>query len=320
MSRPLAGSRRSTKNRSKKINSGLKKDFFDLVPTKEIKLPRQPRNAPKIKPSLRKLPLLAMPFGQDYSQPPHLPLNAPLVGLSRLVAHPHLQPSNDGAIPSDDKITGGMEDVWGIDLGAAISAQKDIHCVSPSERHRKRRNRQFERWTNDIIPNLVLPYLELRHRTQNGQYEPPKDVFAALQSRPCTCQEAPVTVVVLAARWDRNYALVSIWLILISHCITGFENLPISFCQCKPASLILITLGLFPCAPLRPTMAFDVNLLELVTINSSYIAPNLTGWALTLEWFWRDRGFVLGPRVCWFLSPFYHITNMKSRMLCGGDL
>jgi hypothetical protein len=43
----------------------------------------------------------------------------------------------------------------------------------------------------------------------------------------------------------------------------------------------------------------DINLLEFVLINFCHLAPNVTGWAATLEEFWWERGYVLGPQeVC----------------------
>lgn len=77
----------------------------------------------------------------------------------------------------------------------------------------------------------------------------------------------------------------------------GFKTIQILFCECQSAPLTLLCQGLFACSPVLPTLAVDINLLELVTINSHYLAPNITGWTLTLEWFWQAHGFVLGPRV-----------------------
>ncbi|KIJ23227.1 hypothetical protein M422DRAFT_196196, partial [Sphaerobolus stellatus SS14] len=63
-------------------------------------------------------------------------------------------------------------------------------------------------------------------------------------------------------------------------------------CLCKLSSEQLLARGLFPCAPLRPSMAFDINLLELVSISMFYISPNVPGWSLTGEWFWKERGYI----------------------------
>jgi len=54
---------------------------------------------------------------------------------------------------------------------------------------------------------------------------------------------------------------------------------------------------MFPCTPVEPSLAFDINLLDLIAVNMCYLAPNMTGWALSLEWFWRARGYEVGQRV-----------------------
>ncbi|KIJ36843.1 hypothetical protein M422DRAFT_100018, partial [Sphaerobolus stellatus SS14] len=67
-------------------------------------------------------------------------------------------------------------------------------------------------------------------------------------------------------------------------------------CQCKPASEQLMIRGLLGCEPMQPSIAFDINLLDLVSITMFNLPPNISGWALSLEQFWKDRGYGLGPR------------------------
>ena len=91
------------------------------------------------------------------------------------------------------------------------------------------------------------------------------------------------------------------------------SDMTLHYCECQPVAQTLMKYGLFPCAPVRPSIAFDINLLEMISINMCYLAPNLLGWSLTLEWFWRQRGYMLGARVNiqisykshdWELIPF----------------
>ncbi|KIJ39761.1 hypothetical protein M422DRAFT_174688 [Sphaerobolus stellatus SS14] len=78
--------------------------------------------------------------------------------------------------------------------------------------------------------------------------------------------------------------------------LVGVEHIELLICECKTAGEQLMARGLFPCAPKQPSMAFDINMLELVTSTMFYIAPNISGWSLGLEWFWKTRGYVLGAR------------------------
>ncbi|KIJ42716.1 hypothetical protein M422DRAFT_104824, partial [Sphaerobolus stellatus SS14] len=56
-------------------------------------------------------------------------------------------------------------------------------------------------------------------------------------------------------------------------------------CKCKLAYIQLMHLDLIGCAPLQPSVAFDLNLLDLISTTMFNIAPNITGWLASLEWF-----------------------------------
>ncbi|KIJ32786.1 hypothetical protein M422DRAFT_99171, partial [Sphaerobolus stellatus SS14] len=62
------------------------------------------------------------------------------------------------------------------------------------------------------------------------------------------------------------------------------------------AAVTLMKHGMFPCSPIQPSLAFDINLLELILLTMLNLAPNMTGWSLALEMFWLRRGYVLGLR------------------------
>jgi hypothetical protein len=63
-------------------------------------------------------------------------------------------------------------------------------------------------------------------------------------------------------------------------------------------------MGYFPCALVRPTLAFNINLLEFITIGSHQMAPNVAGWSSTLQYFLSIRGYLVSEKVCIFLSRF----------------
>ncbi|KAH7100406.1 hypothetical protein BKA62DRAFT_620099, partial [Auriculariales sp. MPI-PUGE-AT-0066] len=58
-------------------------------------------------------------------------------------------------------------------------------------------------------------------------------------------------------------------------------------CRCRPAWLQLLVRGFFPCAPVRPSMAFSIRLLSWFTCMSLHLAPNTTAWAAVLAMFWE---------------------------------
>lgn len=63
----------------------------------------------------------------------------------------------------------------------------------------------------------------------------------------------------------------------------------------------LVSMGLFPCAPFRPSLAVDIALLQFVSELFVNLAPNTTAWCRALESFLHHRGYQLQGEVCSFL-------------------
>jgi CxC1 like cysteine cluster associated with KDZ transposases len=68
-------------------------------------------------------------------------------------------------------------------------------------------------------------------------------------------------------------------------------------CTCKEPALQLLSRGLFPCAPLQPSLAIDLNVLDFARELFVHAAPNTTAWCDTLEAFLSAREFKLTTRV-----------------------
>ncbi|EIN07603.1 hypothetical protein PUNSTDRAFT_39901, partial [Punctularia strigosozonata HHB-11173 SS5] len=62
-------------------------------------------------------------------------------------------------------------------------------------------------------------------------------------------------------------------------------------CECMSAARRLLAHGLSPCAPQAPSVAFDLNMLELVATLFVNISPNVTALAATLESFLSVRQY-----------------------------
>jgi len=72
-------------------------------------------------------------------------------------------------------------------------------------------------------------------------------------------------------------------------------------------------MGYFPCTPVCPTFAFDINFLKFVTIGSHHMAPNVTGWSSTLQSFLSIRGYFVGEKVREFLTRVSYGTEESFR-------
>ncbi|KDQ08431.1 hypothetical protein BOTBODRAFT_78362, partial [Botryobasidium botryosum FD-172 SS1] len=125
-----------------------------------------------------------------------------------------------------------------------------------------KRTSQWHQWTDVVIPSLLKPYLEYKRVTKSGRMSPP----APEANHMCKCNTSRILQVTLAT-WS------------------SFRNVSITACPCHPSALQLLNLGYFPCAPNRPNIAFDLNLLELITLQLCNGTPNITAWAETLETF-----------------------------------
>lgn len=60
----------------------------------------------------------------------------------------------------------------------------------------------------------------------------------------------------------------------------------------------LVAQGLFPSAPLLPTLAVDIRVLELVTGIFLRMCPNNTAIAATIQDFLHSRGYKMQGEVC----------------------
>lgn len=63
----------------------------------------------------------------------------------------------------------------------------------------------------------------------------------------------------------------------------GLETLEVFGCKCLPIAVRLVNQGLFPCAPLWPSLAVSIEMLEFVSILFVHQAPNERAWCAALE-------------------------------------
>ncbi|KAG1819999.1 hypothetical protein EV424DRAFT_1472573 [Suillus variegatus] len=128
---------------------------------------------------------------------------------------------------------------------------------SPSPPSQKRAN-QWHRWSEDIIPRMIVPYLSyieetlsLRHANIPGERHSNDGECGT----GCRTRSIKVACVLFDA----------------------FEEITIIACPCFPTPLQLLRRGLFPCAPMVPSLAVDLRVLEF--------SPNQTAWCDALETF-----------------------------------
>ncbi|KIJ36263.1 hypothetical protein M422DRAFT_261408 [Sphaerobolus stellatus SS14] len=289
---PLAGSRRAgklSKVTTRKQKALLAKPDYSFKPAETVQPRRQDEDAPVIPRTPRKGTILAMGLNETFIQSRLLPPNpfyrrqgasqAAQASQSRAYS-PAGSDRPDAYGPTHDD-----DDMWGLDVRRILTHELKTQEENDEKRKLRLRQRycrkkgnQYARWKDDIIPRLIPQYLRLRRLTQHGRFAPSEDETEKIRARACMCNKPALLLEVVLARWDR------------------LEVIKLTPCLCKPVSEVLLSMGFFGCAPIRPSVAFDVNLLDLISTNMFYLAPNISGWGLTLEWFWNERGYTMGPR------------------------
>ncbi|KAG6823512.1 hypothetical protein H0H92_009970 [Tricholoma furcatifolium] len=96
-----------------------------------------------------------------------------------------------------------------------------------------------------------------------------------LSRQSCTCGEPGRSIDVLVIHFDT------------------IEQISLALCSCTPAPIQLLQRGCFASAPLEPTLAVDLKVLDFVTQLFLNIAPNHTAWAKSVKEFLGQQGYKL---------------------------
>ena len=126
-------------------------------------------------------------------------------------------------------------------------------------RMRRRRATQWKRWQEEFIPQAIKLYMVLMESTNNLWDAPPQPHLYD-----CKC--------------DHGQAL-TIKVIRFS----AVEEIVLYRCDIHMVGLQLLQRGLFPCAPVAPSLAVDKKLLEFSRSFFLRVSPNMTAMSTTLE-------------------------------------
>ena len=90
--------------------------------------------------------------------------------------------------------------------------------------------------------------------------------------------------------------------------VLGCENITIVPCECRPVPVVLMKLGLFGCAPVRPSLAVDIQVLQFCRQTFLRLPPNVTGWCEAVESFLDLKGVQFMSQVSSCLGSEFYIT------------
>ncbi|PPR04745.1 hypothetical protein CVT26_012885, partial [Gymnopilus dilepis] len=174
--------------------------------------------------------------------------------------------SRVGSVDADTMDVDPMD----VDEDIADFPSHTVDETSGSSRAYRKKEEQWHRWTC-IIPEMLATYISLLRETRSL-----RDMSGVRERQRCRGCINHISLNVLCLYFDKIEKIV--------------------LCTCKEPALQLLSMGLFPCAPQRPSVAVDVNMLEFARGLFQNLAPNTTAWCETVEKFLYQRGFKLKSR------------------------
>ncbi|KAF9233092.1 hypothetical protein BU15DRAFT_66899 [Melanogaster broomeanus] len=178
----------------------------------------------------------------------------------------HEAPIASGAtqfVPSDNDFQFEMDSDLLLTEGLHIS-QDPLVAVS---RNSRKKLKQWQRWSLEVIPSLIQPFLEYKRLSDNLRNEVVRE--SSICGNDCAKRKLKIVRVTFS----------------------GLEAVVLTICPCMPAALQLLRKGYFPCAPLAPTLAIHIKVLCLLKELFVCIPPNTSAWCEALESFFRSLGY-----------------------------
>ncbi|KAF9504053.1 hypothetical protein BS47DRAFT_1401793 [Hydnum rufescens UP504] len=99
-------------------------------------------------------------------------------------------------------------------------------------------------WWNDLIPRLIPPF---SRRVAETNWD----------------SQMPFNAHLLACNGDKGCYTRTLKITCIH--LKSIREIPLTVCNCRPAALLLLELGLFPSAPVYPMLAVDLDLLDFTS-------------------------------------------------------
>lgn len=191
-------------------------------------------------------------------------------------------PSDPVSREDDQNPPGAWQETPPRHIGISSPIRFSPEAPDWTEQYRRKKVNQWTRWTEVVIPQLIKPYMNYMAE-KSGVRSPDS----------CSCGGAQARIQVTAVYQDRELPFWN-WSVRAKLMYgADLEQIDVPTCPCRPAPVALMRLGLFGCAPMRPSIALDINMLEFVSTMFLNLAPNVTGWCESLEIHLRRRGYKL---------------------------
>ncbi|KAF4587963.1 hypothetical protein EYR38_009924 [Pleurotus pulmonarius] len=239
---------------------------YSLVPLTKANHHRSKHDLPPLA-HLHGRPVMTQPFNLP-DRPAQSGFMLALGTSTKRRNKPQAQPSNPSTEPLDDS-NSNVYTFGNIDYGTFSTPTQPARS-----RHRVRRESQWTTWLTKIIPSIRDSYLELLYRTKSLRNYPPEPSKHRCECNQSECRALAVTIITF----------------------TEITKLDLTICPCRPAARQLVEAGMFPCAPVHPTLAVDIRVLEFVSRLFLHLPPNNTAWCAALQSFLESQGYTLAGK------------------------
>ncbi|KAJ6526360.1 hypothetical protein B0H19DRAFT_1275721 [Mycena capillaripes] len=164
-----------------------------------------------------------------------------------------------------------------------------VHNSPPPDprQHRRKRASQWMRWQRDTLPRL-LPHLAR--------------VLQETKSLRDLDRQRPTQLSCHCRRKLHKVAVVH---------FCSIKDVELYICDCARVPVQLMEIGVFGCAPVMPTLAVDLRVLEFTMNLFLQISPNNTAFTITLECVLVNMGFQLNHQ--------NSLRRGSSSSSCGAD-
>ncbi|KDQ12830.1 hypothetical protein BOTBODRAFT_45496 [Botryobasidium botryosum FD-172 SS1] len=194
-SRPINARKRKSTKASKRSAATSSQPNFQLINEENVVKQRRIAGQPKLDPILTGRAAIVLSFGEIYTQAPILPNPTGRTGLQLALGDegrkipPQPRTDFNGSLPCDDAYDLGIDE-------DSVAAGKQRHYNR--ERHRTRRTSQWNRWSNEVLPSLIDPFLSQQLASQCGRIPTP---LPSDYCKPCSCDTIRSITITLAT-WN----------------------------------------------------------------------------------------------------------------------
>ncbi|KAJ7684879.1 hypothetical protein DFH06DRAFT_968141 [Mycena polygramma] len=176
--------------------------------------------------------------------------------------------ANEAAPPLSDADRAAQDFAEGASDGPDIMRIGDTPPPLPGQ-HSRKRAAQWQRWQQEVIPSVLPHYATLLYESKSlrdldGRNPTPSS---------CGCQMKHLRVAIVH--------------------FSSIEDVELNVCKCRTAAVQLMQLGAFGCAPIAPSLAVDLRVLEFTTNLFLQISPNNSAFTIALERVLANMGFQL---------------------------